>query len=536
MNFYIVTNAINALCALTIALIIFLKRGRKPIQITYALFCLLITMWAFSYFIWNIQTNRQESFQWLQNLEYPVCFIHTAFFHFTLIFCNKVNKYKKILLLGYVSSVLLATINAFNGFFDFSYVRNIYSFFYTPHASPLLSLLIFIQVFYVGFSFYIMAESIRTSSDLNKTRHKYFLAASIIGWSGGITNWFHFYDSTPIPPIGNPAVAFYLLSTFYLIFKHDLLKLNLVVKRTFVYTVLTLFISLIYALFVALSERLFQSYIGYSSFIGSVFAALTIALLFNPIKNIINKFLDKRFFGKSIEQLSEENILMRLQLQNQDRMKAVATLSAGMAHEIKNPLTAIKTFAEYLPQKYYDPEFRENFCRIVTDEVDRVNNIVKQLLEFSKPSEVDLKPVLISGLLEETLNLLNNNFLRYKIEISKNFDTYAMILADRNQLKQAFLNLFLNSIQSMPEGGKLSVTARAESNGQVKVTISDTGCGISEEQLAHVFDPFYTTKEDGTGLGLAIVHGIIEKHGGKIKMESTIGKGTMVNIFLKSQS
>ena len=111
-----------------------------------------------------------------------------------------------------------------------------------------------------------------------------------------------------------------------------------------------------------------------------------------------------------------------------------------------------------------------------------------------------------------------------------------MIMADKNQLKQAILNLFLNAIQSISSGGALSVIARAESNGWVKIVVSDTGCGMTEEQLKHAFDPFYTTKEDGTGLGLAIVHSIITKHGGKIEMKSEVGQGTTVNVFLKSQS
>lgn len=536
LNIYAIMNGINSICGLLIAAIILFKRGQKPVQITYGLFSLLLFFWASFYFMWGVQTSKQSALFWLYLLEFPVCFIHSAYFHFTLVFCDKTKQYKKLLAVSYVLSAILALIHSQTGFYDLSHVRNLHPFMFWPHARPLLFFLISTEVFFVSLSYYIMYQSIKNAPPSAKTRYMLFLITGIIGWTGGITNWFMFYDSTPIPPIGNPGITLYLLFTFYFIFRHDLLGLNLAVKRTFVYAFLTLAISLVYALFVTISERFFQTYIGYSSIIGTILAAFTIALFFNPVRNFFGRIVDKQFYGKSIAELSTENLLMKLELEKKDKMKAVSTLAAGMAHEIKNPLTAIKTFAEYLPKKYDDPEFRDKFSRIIVDEVDRVNNIVKQLLEFSKPSDPNLRPTLISELLDQTVSLLNDNMLKYKIELSKQFDPYAMVLADRNQLKQAFLNLFLNSIQSMKDGGKLSITARGEPDGQVKVTISDTGCGVPTEQLAHVFDPFYTTKEDGTGLGLAIVHGIITKHGGKIQMESAVGKGTTVNVFLKSQS
>ena len=278
-----------------------------------------------------------------------------------------------------------------------------------------------------------------------------------------------------------------------------------------------------------------SSFIYHSLFFVNFVGILFIAATFKPFELLFHRFLERVFFKGTIAQISEQKEKLESELERQERLKSVGILAAGMAHEIKNPLTSIKTFAEYLPKKYDDPDFREKFCRIVVDEVDRVNNIVRQLLEFSKPSELDLKPVLISGLLEETLGLLSSNLVKRDIQLKKDFDVYAMIMADKNQLKQAVLNLFLNAIQSISAGGILSVVARAEADGWVKIIVSDTGCGMSRDQLRHAFDPFYTTKEDGTGLGLAVVHSIITKHGGKIKMESELGKGTTVNVFLKSQ-
>ncbi len=534
-NVYGLINLINAFCALTITSIIFFKKGRKPIQLTYGLFSLLLFFYGFFYWRWSSETDISNALYWFKLLMYPTCVIHVVYFHFSLEICNKIQSFKRILIVGYILCFLFVLLNHFNVLYDLQYVRSRLPFLFWPHALPQLGFLIAFEVLTVLFSFYVLSISARESFGLSKLRYKYLLGAGIIGWAGAATNWVHFYDTIFIPPLGNPMISVYLLFTFYLIFKHDLLGLDFAIKRTFVYTLLTLSISLTYALFVTLSERFFNAYIGYSSFIGSAFAALTIAIMFVPLRDAITTIIDKRFFGMSIQELSQENLQMRQRLQNQDRMKAVATLAAGMAHEIKNPLTSIKTFAEYLPKKYDDPEFREKFSRIVVDEVDRVNNIVKQLLEFSKPSPPDLKPVLVGDLLDQTLGLLNNNMVRYNIEAIKELDMFALVQADRNQLKQAFLNLFLNAIQSMRDGGKLHVSVRTEQGGKTRISISDTGSGMAPDQIQHAFDPFFTTKEDGTGLGLAIVHSIITKHGGKIEIQSELGKGTAVNVFFKSR-
>jgi len=581
MNPYALINGLNSILSLSIAAVIFFRKTKKPIQLTYALFSLLLFFWAFFYFIWGFQREKELSLYWLNMLEIPVCFIHIAYFHFMLIFTNKVKAYRKLLVMGYLLSLVLVVLEIKGAFYDLNYIRNRAPFLYWPHAKPLLFLLIGTEIFYLIFSFFVLAKSIKEAVGDQKLRLKYFLLIGVIGWSGGLINWFHFFDSTPIPPIGNPAITFYLLGTSYLIFKHDIFGLNLVVKKTFIYALLTLFITLIYTVFIILSERSFQSYVGYKSIIATILAAVTIALLFNPLRVLLSKLIDKSFFGGDIQGLSTERSQMKAELEKQDRLKAVATLAAGMAHEIKNPLTSIRTFAEYLPKKYDDPDFRHKFSKIVVDEVDRVNNIVKQLLEFSKPEELVLKPCSIVAVLDETLGLLSNNLLANKIEVVKNYGTGSvgaihespLLKIDKNQMKQAFLNIFLNSIQAMPGGGvlvvslqgsKKTVIARSakrneaisdrsgiasprprfllsqESSGDhvrndgIVISISDTGPGIPKEHLAHIFDPFFTTKESGTGLGLSIVHGIITKHGGKIEAKSEKGKGTEISVMLPS--
>lgn len=241
----------------------------------------------------------------------------------------------------------------------------------------------------------------------------------------------------------------------------------------------------------------------------------------------------------SYEELLKVNEHLRLandRLVRQERLAAAGQFATGMAHEIKNPLSAIKTFAEYLPEKYQDPAFRDKFFKIVQSEIDRINTIVKELLEFAKPAPLQLQPVHLSQLLDETLTLLSNKLLKQGIELHKRFhENGLMIQVDPKQLKQVILNLFLNSLEAMEGGGRIEVETLVRDDYLV-LKVTDSGCGIADEHQHKLFDPFFTTKERGMGLGLAVVKGIIDRHGGSIYIRSRSGQGTTVEISLPSHS
>ena len=220
----------------------------------------------------------------------------------------------------------------------------------------------------------------------------------------------------------------------------------------------------------------------------------------------------------------------------QERLAAAGQFATGMAHEIKNPLSAIKTFAQYLPEKYADPAFREKFFRIVQSEIDRVNTIVKELSDFAKPAPLQLQPVRLCELVEDTLSLFSNQCLTQGVEVKKSFgENGQAIQADPQQLKQVLLNLLLNSLEAMPDGGRLEVVTQADRT-YLKLWVIDTGCGIAPDHHENVWDPFFTTKERGMGLGLAIVKGVVERHGGRISLSSTPEKGTVVEVSLPISS
>lgn len=232
---------------------------------------------------------------------------------------------------------------------------------------------------------------------------------------------------------------------------------------------------------------------------------------------------------------------LELQVRRTDRLASLGTLAAGMAHEIKNPLVTIKTFTQLLPERYEDLDFRETFSSLIGQEVKRIDSIVNQLLRFSKPAKPNLAPTHLHEVLDGSLNLITQQLRQKDITLVRSYSAAQdMVQADADQLNQAFINFFLNAIESMNGNGHLTVTTELvrsdlyspnqwrerTGEGHIRVSIRDSGEGIPPEHLARIFDPFFTTKSHGTGLGLSVAHGIIQEHGGVIDVESESAKGT----------
>lgn len=219
-----------------------------------------------------------------------------------------------------------------------------------------------------------------------------------------------------------------------------------------------------------------------------------------------------------------------------DKLMTVGELAAGAAHEIRNPLAAIRSTVQYLKKDL--PAGKESLVIGIIEEVDRIDTIIKGLLSFSRTSELHVELVDLHNILEQTLSLLDSELKNHNIEVIKEYHLIdSQIRGDGPQLKQVFLNILLNGIQAIEKSGSITIiTADApERGGFVTVSIVDTGPGIPASELSRVFDPFYTTKESGTGLGLSISYGIVSRHGGGIEIRSgqeNGGRGIRVAIYL----
>ena len=238
----------------------------------------------------------------------------------------------------------------------------------------------------------------------------------------------------------------------------------------------------------------------------------------------------------SIQDLSEMKELEG-KVRRADKLAALATMAAGMAHEIKNPLSSMKVFSQLLPKKIDDSEFRQKLQEILPKEIDRIDRIVESLLGFARATAPTFRKVKIEEVLEEILNYYEEQAKNAEIKIRRNYSALPEVEVDHDQISQVFSNLILNAIQAMPEGGELSVEILSGKMIEgilqnVIIKIADTGHGMPEEMQKKLFDPFFTTKYGGTGLGLTISHSIVDGHKGFIDVESKVGKGTTFTVTL----
>jgi two-component system NtrC family sensor kinase len=247
---------------------------------------------------------------------------------------------------------------------------------------------------------------------------------------------------------------------------------------------------------------------------------------------------------ENLEHLVDERTAALRQTQAQlvqsEKLSSLGRLAASVAHEINNPLSGILTYAKLIIRTLETREVDEKTratsirqLRLVERETERCTAIVRNLLEFARQRPLSVADVAVPAVLDEALALLAHQISLQNVKIEKHYEPVPPVEGDGGQLRQAFVNIALNACDAMPEGGVLRVSLRPATDGeQVVVEFSDTGTGIPPDVLSKILDPFFTTKENGTGLGLSVVYGIVERHGGKLDIESQPGRGTTVRIQL----
>ena len=228
-----------------------------------------------------------------------------------------------------------------------------------------------------------------------------------------------------------------------------------------------------------------------------------------------------------------EKMSLQQQLLTSEKLASIGLLSAGVAHEINTPLTGISSYIQILQKKLNDSTYQPILQKI-EKQTERVARIVKNLLNFARNPETSaFQPVNLKESLEEILSLIDYKLKKMNIRLDLHLQPVPKIWAQQERLQQVFINIILNALDAMPQGGTLSIHLE-ERNGQAIIGIKDTGTGIKPQHLPHIFDPFFTTKGlgKGTGLGLSISYAIVKEHGGQIQVESEVGQGTCFTIYL----
>jgi signal transduction histidine kinase len=300
---------------------------------------------------------------------------------------------------------------------------------------------------------------------------------------------------------------------------------------------------------------------------GSVAATVLANRMARPIQSLTNGVaaVGRGDFGHRIEVTSRDELgqlstafnemsvqLARVheleeRLRRADRLAALGTMAAGIAHDIRNPLTSILIFSQLMSLHHDDPDVREKFNRVVPRELERVQAVIEDMMELARPATMHREPVNLNELLTQVLELYEGQANAQGVKVAREYERdLAFCMADRKRLHRCFSNIVSNAIQAMPGGGDLILRTRqipgmvfpraglsdAPPESAIQVTISDTGQGIPADRISRIFDPFFTTKEKGMGLGMAITHRIVEDHKGTIDVQSEEGLGTTFTVHL----
>lgn len=249
----------------------------------------------------------------------------------------------------------------------------------------------------------------------------------------------------------------------------------------------------------------------------------------SPIYNEQEKIESFVIVGRNITDRVKNDAALR----NLDRLSIIGQLAAGVAHEIRNPLTSLKGFSKLL-KRSTDREKQEDYLSIIMEELDRIDMIVNEFMSLAKPQAILFERENLISILDSTVKILHPQALLYNVQIICDYQIEEIqLLCSPNQLKQVFVNFIKNAIESMPKGGKVHIEVRQVEKNRVLITFADVGVGIGEEMMQYLGTPFYTTKDKGIGLGLTVSNKIIIEHNGTMKIDSQIGKGTTVSVELE---
>jgi len=540
MNFYLANLTFSyffvGTVLLALSITVYFNDRKNPINISFSIYSFCISWWSlFSIFIINATSENTATI--LNRIAIlGVVFIPSTFLHFTFNFLNLSNKRNSLIKLCYLISALFLLSNLTPIFVKTTAPIYKLNYFAVPGIAYYMFLIYF--AFVVVYTCKQLIDSLPNCKNYHKKQQiMYLLWGNLLGYLGGSTNFNFILGIQPyeIIPWCTYFVGIYGIFVAIAILKHHLMDINIIVKKSLIYSFLISALTVIYILLILSLEKTLQMFISYNSNYISLLSAMTLAFIFTPLKNKIQFIIDKYLFKGTAPEIYEQNVLLLQTASQVEKYKSLSTLSSGVAHEIKNPLQAIKTFTEYLPNKLEDKEFLLNFSRIVGVEVSRINDLVLQLMEYSKPSPPKLEPVNIHKLIDDSLNFLNSRMNKYNINLNKEYEADAdlIIKVDKNQIRQALLNILLNAMDSMETGGTLTVKTEVNSGKQkLIIHIIDTGIGIPKDQLNRIFEPFYSQKSTGTGLGLPIVRRTIENHRGTISVKSEANQGTTIKISL----
>lgn len=527
---YFYSLGLTTICSFALSIFVLLKNRDNKANILWSLGSFFCGIWSLFFNLLIHSKNLDIALFSAQINGVAAGFTCILLAHFCKEFASYKPKNNFFIIIGYINAFIFL-IFAFSKYFV--YVRPVLNFTYYTQAKPLYAYFTAHFFFYLFYGHWCLAKSLKNHNQPKKNQIKYIILALSLGYLTGATTFLPVYGVS-IEPFPAHFVWFYAAIITYAMVKHELLDIQIIIRKAALFTLFTIFLSFLsLALILIMHSLIANEKSPLSAFIANFIGVFFIAVMFKPFELFFQKKLEKRFFKGTVSEIAEQNEKLAFELERTERLKSVGILAAGMAHEIKNPLTAIRTFSEYLPKKFDDPVFREKFTRIINEETSRIERIIKDLLVFSKPSQPKKQICNFENILRNTTRLLSEDLLKKNIKVEYEINTKDLdVYVDPMQIKQAILNIILNAIDSMKEAGGVLKFTISCTQAMLQVDISDTGPGIPPNMLKHLFDPFYTTKDEGTGLGLAITLTLLEANGAKIAAQNNPSGGASFTLAL----
>ncbi len=531
-NPYAIPPFLTSVITLFLGLFVYRRNPNADLSKAFLLWSLSLFGWLFSYSLNYFSKDPHSALFFIRLGSYLSIFIPINQYNLNLKFVNKKDEGRFI-----PTSLFIALVLGPFMLLSDQFLHGPRPFFFGFYgiAGPYYIYFIALFLIFSFQSFRLLWRSLKDPArdESSKIQIRYLLISFFIAYLGSV-------DFLPkyglaIYPAGWAFILTWILIISYLMVNQQIFNFKIILEKSIIYSLLLTSISIVYLVVVVVLGNILQHFLEYSSVFLNLFLAFMIGILVVPLRNRLQYVLERTLFKGTSPEMARENEFLRHEVTDKEKFKEVALIASSLVHEVKNAITPVKTFLEFFPQKKDDPEFIEKFRRIATKELERTEALTRQLLDFAKPSAPVLTQVNIHELLTDTLVLVERSIQRNGISLKKNFSSDGVLLdLDPQQMKQAFLNILKNAVEVMPKGGtlKIETTDQGLKTKTFTISIEDTGPGIAPEDIKHLFEPFYSKKQGGTGLGLAITNDIIERHGGKIKIESKLGEGTRFMVEL----
>lgn len=694
MNLFALAGISCAISCLVLG-VLALSFGRTTLHRILFAFNIAVAVWGLGLFMVGVADTVAASITGWKAAHLGGFFVGVLFYHMVCVLTG--IERRKLLWLGYAQGIVF-NILSFSTDKVFNKVRDSFGLLYND-VTPLLFVAIGFYLFYIVLSYVELTKFLKKTKGYKRTQTLYVIFGFMFGFLGGTSTFIPEFGIDFVYPFGNFGITFYCFVVSYAILRYRLMDIHVAIKKGMVYSLSAGILTTLFVLMILTMTRFLSDMAGVNSFRITAVAAFVIAISFHPLRDRVQRLVDKKFYKRTydyystIQQVSstlastfsKENVLkfignilyevlgletvtvlaympadgsfekayrisgesslqpdkgngdnplpvlhkdseavkilsmtkeiiikdelplfedlygkateealssdlekfeagammpvfldgklsyiimlgeklsgdmfttedikllstiadqMSIALKNAEfyagkmkteRLASIGMMSATFAHEIRNPLTSLKTFAQLMPEKYNDKEFRTTFSKIVEGEIEKIDTLIGDLLDFSSDKKSSrVNDFNIVELVDETLEYIIGK-VGTQAEVIEVFrlyhDNVIDMAGDAAKLKQAFGIIIMNGFQAMHGTGKLKIEVK-RNGGSIDVDVTDTGEGIPHEDISKIFDPFVTTKEMGVGLGLAITKRIIEDHEGKIYVRSRVSEGSTFTITL----